>query len=298
MSDENNELFDDGFLNADITVEDPSFGSNYAVFQWVNGDTKKKKTGGIEYTGGVFLSADQGIEAPEGFDPFTLVTDDGTEIPGFAASEITGSVLRYRRCWISEPENGLSQRFGWNEYDDASAYGKVRGVAHVLFSLKGMEEPVLLAFRGMVAKRMLGQGRDRGIIPMFGSKVVGAAKRIARKRGRNKAYPLCAFEITIGGDLDSNGEPVFTKVGTGKNTSNVTYPVWRDEPQALVTESELGRLFVGNEALSLYQDWHTEAEDWVRSWDAERFTHRISAAPKQVAAGDEDGVPGDQEVPF
>jgi hypothetical protein len=299
------ELFDDGFLSADITVEDPIFGSAYPVVQWANGDKTKSKSGGIEYTGGFFISADQGIEPPDGFEPYTLMTSEGVEVIGFAASMITGSVLRYRRCWMSEPEgeNSLSRRFSWNEYDDACAYGKVRGVAHILFALKGSEEPVLLAFRGMVAKQMLGQGRQRGIIPNFGSKILGSAKRIARKNKRNKVYPLCTFELTIGAEVSADGKPVFTKVGTGKNTSNITYPMWRDEPKELVSESLLGRLFVGNEALGLYQDWHTEADDWTHSWDSAQLAARAAARTPAVAAAvaapvAQDGVPADQEVPF
>jgi hypothetical protein len=137
---------------------------------------------------------------------------------------------------------------------------------------------------------------------MFGAKIIGAAKRVARKRGRNKAYPLCAFTLTIGGETDGK-EPVFTKVGTGKNTSNITKPVWRDDPKELVKEQLLGRLYVGNESLGLYQDWHSEADEWVHSWDAERLAARASrkvgaAAPANAVPGDEGGVPGDQDVPF
>ena len=60
----------DGFLGADIEVEDQAFGSQYPVIQWVNGTPQGKASGAdsIAHTGGWFMSADQGIEPPPGFD--------------------------------------------------------------------------------------------------------------------------------------------------------------------------------------------------------------------------------------
>jgi hypothetical protein len=301
MADE--EVFEDGFLGADVTVEDQEFGSAYAVVQWVNGDVKNKKSGGIEYTGGFFLSADQGVEPPDGWKPFTLMTQEGQEIAGYATRDLNMSPIRTRRCWDSDPgDNGLSRRFPWSDYEDAQAFGSPSGKAHVIVGVEGFEEPLLLAFRGMVAKRMMGQGRERGIIPMYGAKVKGAAKRIARKKGRKgKAYPLCAFKLNIGPQRDAKGAPEFTKVGQGSNTSNITYPVWLDEPKGLVDEALLNRVFVGNETLGVYQDWHTEAEDWVQQWSAETLYARRAAGQKPTDDGGEDGgkkLPGEQDVPF
>ena len=60
------ELADDDLFAIDgmVDVDDPAFGSMYPIVQWVNGDPKKKKSGGIDYTGGFFVSAEQGIEIP------------------------------------------------------------------------------------------------------------------------------------------------------------------------------------------------------------------------------------------
>ncbi len=293
---------DDGFLGAAITVEDPAFGSVYPVIQWINGAPANKKTGGVSYTGGFFLSDDQGVEPPKGFEPHTMITSEGVEVLGYASPMLNGSVIRTRRCWMSEPESGLAQRFGWNEYDEASGYGTPRGVCHVLFGIPGYDEPVLLVFRGMVAKQIMGQGRGaRGIIPQFGQKVIGTAKRLARKQSKNISYPLCTFGLTMGGKLEADGKtPSFDKVGQPPNTSMVTYPIWRDEPTQRVDQAILNRLFVGNEALALYQDWHLEAEEWVRSWDAETLTARARRTPgASLPSGDEAAAaPGDNEVPF
>ena len=70
---------EENFLLADVTVEDRSFGPQYPIVQWVNGDPTKKREGGIAYTGGFFFSNDQGIKIA-GAVPYTLVTKDGEDV--------------------------------------------------------------------------------------------------------------------------------------------------------------------------------------------------------------------------
>ena len=181
-----NEFVDGGlddFLAADINTEDRAFGSQFALLQWINGTPQGKAAGGdsIMHTGGWFMSANQNIEPPPGFEPFTLMTADGEEVIGFAKKDLTFSPIRQRRCWLSDPgENRLMQRFAQADYESAAEFGKVRGVTHIVAGIEGVDEPVLLSFRGLTSRAVLGQGRDRGIIPRFSQTVCGAAKRIAR----------------------------------------------------------------------------------------------------------------------
>lgn len=304
----NTELMDTGFLGANVTVEDSAFGSSYVILQWLNGSPKAKKSGGIPYTGGFFMSGDQGVEPPPGFEEYTLVTDDAVEVKGFASPTLTGSVIRYRRCWDSEPEENSgkrNERFGWDEYEEAQAHGSPRGVCHLLFGIKSYDEPVMLVFRGMVAKSVMGQGRQRGIVPQFAQQIVSAAKRIARKNKQgSKSFPLCAFVLTMGGKLESDGKtPVFDVVGQGNKTSQVTYPIWRDAPDAIVDTALLNRLYVGNETFATYQDYHTEASDWVTAWNSDELAIRNKREVKATgaalpAADGAGGAPGEQEVGF
>lgn len=298
------EAIDDVF-GAEVLVEDQQFGSIYPVIQYVNGDLSKKKSGGLDHTGGFFISADQGIEAPPSFEPHVLVTREGTEIQGFAKRDIQISPIRHRRCWQAQPQGdqkGLSMRFGWSEYDDASAYGKPRGVAHLLVALAGVDEPMMIAFRGMNARRMLGQGRERGVIPMYGAKIVGAATRMARKAGRKATYPMCAFHLSLGPSRNEAGEPTFTKVGQGSDTSQIVYPAWLDEPKAIIDEALVRRLYVGNEKFAKYQSWHQDAEAWSHSWSGDQLAEnrgrgRRTAEPVGKAEG-KGGTPAAEEVPF
>lgn len=298
--------FEDGldtFLGAEIEVEDQAFGSAYPVIQWVNGTPQGKAAGEnlIAHTGGWFMSADQGIEPPPGFEPYTLVTSEGQEVVGFACKDLTFSPIRWRRCWTVDPgDNSPVMRFAHADYESAAAAGVARGMCHVIAGIQGSDEPVLLSFRGMTAKAMMGQGRDRGVIPEYGNKIISAAKRVARKSGmKKKSYPLCSFMLTVGPERDKKGKPVHTKVGTGNQTRQITMPVWVDEPKGLVTKADLTRIYVGHETFALYQDIHRDTEEWRAQWDAENLARNPKDRAGVPAEGDESGkLPGDQEIPF
>lgn len=306
MSDENNlnaELsFEDGdFLGADIQVEDRAFGPQFPVAQWVNGSAKNKRQGGVAYTGGIFISADQGIAGDKlkaaGFEPYSFVTNDGTEIAGYAATEVTLAILRYRRCWQVKADGQLAQRFGWDEFDAAQEVGDPRGISHLLVVIQGIDEPILLSFRGMTARRMMGQGKDRGVVPEFSRLICGSAKRIARAAHKEKNYPLCTFRLTLAPESDGK-QPKFTEVGKGDKKNSVTFPVWKDRPTGEVDQALLGRLFVGNERLAQYQDWHKDGDEWVDAWNSDTlqsFRNNRSSG-RSSAATPTDGTPSENQV--
>lgn len=299
-------IADDDFLSADVTIEDRQYGAQFPIVQWVNGTPDKKKEGGIAYTGGFFISTEQGV-VPPGFTPYTLVTKEGEEIEGFATRDLSLSVLRLRKSWVVAPDKGLAQRFAQAEYDSACEMGKPRGQLHVLVMMKGLDEPLCLTFRGFAAKGMAGQGKDRGVIPSFGQMVPTVATRLARKQNRKTNYPLCAFYLTVGGQRDDKGVPVHTEVGE-KEKSKISMPVWVNEPKA-VDEAFVRKAFVGNILLTAHQAAYTESESWYEAWSEEQLAaRRASLVRKQPAgAGAEGaamngkastGLPGNTEVPF
>ena len=53
-TEENNSDFEDGFLGAQVEVEDRDFGSSYPLIQWVNGSPAGKAVGAdsIAHLGG------------------------------------------------------------------------------------------------------------------------------------------------------------------------------------------------------------------------------------------------------
>ena len=297
MSDK--DLTSNGFLAAQVNIEDDIvFGANYGLIQWVNGRPTGQK-GTIQETGGFFFSGDQGMEPPPGFKPFTLMTQEGEEIEGFASETLNFSPIRFRRCWeVSSDDDGYPTRYAWNDYETAKADGKPTGVCHIVVSVDGGDEPLMLSFRGMTSKAMMGMGRDRGVIPSYGSLIVGAASRLFRTKHKTaRKFPLCAFQLTVGPEIDGKGKPVYTKVGSGTETQKITMPVWRDAVSGLVDEKTVERLYVGHESFADYQAIFQEADDWANAWTPEVLYKRAAAPSAPVPVGN-DGTPGAQEVPY
>lgn len=283
MSDQNLD-----FLDVEIEIEDRVYGSDYPVIQWMNGDPRQKKAGGPAYTGGFFVSADQQLDPPEGFEPYTMITRDNTEIEGFACRQLTFAPIRRRMCWQVRPEQGLSRRYGWNSYEAAKALGKPRSLVHILAGVQGVVEPVVLSFAGTVGAKVASGGTDRGILVRHSNKVVNAARRMSRRSGKLVAFPNCAFWLTIGAARDKSGNPEFSTVGEGDSSSTVVFPQWIDEPVAALDAAAVNARFVGNANLRQFQAWFQAAEAWVRAWDDAELTEafaQISAAqaPAQIA---------------
>lgn len=306
----------DDMFGIQVEVDDPSFGSLYPTIQWVNGDPTKKQAGNIAHTGGFFIPAEAGIEVP-GAEEYTLITSEGEEIPGFAIRDLTGSPIRWRRCWRTLPEEsgGLALVWANDMYEDAkqhalaNGYSRPRGRGQLLFLIDGMSEPVLLSFGGTASQAVFssGSGKGRGILPSYGQLIVNRARTLARRVGKNINYPMCAFKLTLGPDRDEKSEPVFTKVGTGSNTSKVTMPVWIDRPVGSPSEAEIRRLYVGNERFTLLQDIHKEADEWVAQWGHDALVVRLKKLLNRepldlgtttATAAPEGALPDEQSTPF
>jgi hypothetical protein len=293
-------------------VEDRSFGMLFPLVQYVNGSPANKRLGGIAYTGGFFLSEDQGITLP-GFEPYTLTTREGVEVPGYASRTLMGCVIRYRRGFLAVPEKdgALPIRFANSEYDLAVQAGKVRGQTHVLFLPKGSTEPVMVSFRGLGSKAVAGMGKDRGAIPSFGQKIVGRATQIAKQSGRGKIYPLCSFTMTLGPDILDDGAPKFTEVGK-KDKSMITLPVWIDAPRGQVTQEMINKLYVGQSVFQKAQAEFDASAAWGDEWSEEALVARRTrrGARTQEDGGEEaaggsaagntagTGKPADGKIPF
>lgn len=290
---------EENFLLADVTIEDRSFGRQLPLVQWINGDPTKKREGGIAYTGGFFFTRDQGIKIP-GAEPYVMVTKDGEDIDGFAIRDLRGAIVRYRRGWMATPKDGLPARFANSEYDEAVAYGKVRGQTHVIFLPEGCEDYVMLTFRGLGSKAVAGMGKESGAIVRFANRVLGTANRLAKKDGRKTTYPLCAFKITLGPARLADGSPDFTEVGKKPDTSMVTFPEWVDGIEGDITSATLNSLYVGKLFGSLQAEF-TATESWTEDWSEESLLARRTRGAKNSGApvqNGTDGRPASNEVPF
>jgi hypothetical protein len=293
MSDQNLD-----FMNVDIEIEDRVYGSDYPIIQWLNGDPRQKKAGGPAYTGGFFVSADQQVDLPEGFEPYTLITRDNTEVEGFACRQLTFAPIRRRMCWQVRPDQGLSRRYSWNNFELAKLLGKPRSLVHVLAGIEGLVEPVVLSFAGTVGGKVTSGGTDRGILLRHSNKVVNAARRMSRRNGKPVAFPNCAFWLTIGAARDKDGAPEFSTVGEGDASSTVVFPQWIDEPGAALDAASVNARFVGGANLKKFQAWFQSAEEWTNAWSDEAISEVTAQLPAAQASAQLTDQGGEAGIPF
>lgn len=256
----------------------------YPVVQWVNGQPSAKQVGGVSYTGGWFMSAENapkhGDEAPEKWAEYELVHRDGSSTDGFATEGLQVAVIAMRQRW-EVYGSGQRQVFPWSQYEKAKGYGNPRGRLHMLCGIRGMEHQgqFLITMSGMTAASVTKRG---GVLQRFDSTVVYEANlqlhRHAMESGDTpQRAPRWLFWMPIcsqrkAGDFKV---PVFSTVGKGQNTSQVTYPTLFGIPEDHESV-DLGKLFVGNDNKELFTEWAVSAAAWVEEWN--NLTPGASAA--------------------
>lgn len=112
-----------------VEGENTEFAVQYPRMQWSHGEAKAS---GFMKSGGLFISKEQypNFEA-EGFSSTKLVTDDGTEIEGYASVETKLAVVRIKHQWI---------------HDDK--YNRNVPLVHALVAVKGCEDLLCISLRG------------------------------------------------------------------------------------------------------------------------------------------------------
>lgn len=112
-----------------VEGENTEFAVQYPRMQWVHGEAKAS---GFMKSGGLFISAEQypHFEA-EGFEGSTLITNDGTEIEGYAAASAKLAVIRVKHQWVKDPQDKRNIP-----------------LVHALIAVKGCEDLICLSLRG------------------------------------------------------------------------------------------------------------------------------------------------------
>jgi len=246
------------------TVE--SDGPQYPVIQWVYGDPKQRKAGGMDYQGGFFISEANapGDMTAYGWEKTSWIHDDGSETEGFYRREAAFSIMHTRKRWEVRGDNGRRSNYAWKDYDKASAAGRASGRTHFLVLVKGAEGagPFILTTKGVAAMHIEGTRNVPGALPHFVRTVIAAANKLTKK-GR---WPYRAFWFTLGADRDGKGEPVFTEVGQKPDTSNIVMPIAIGLPQK-PEQVNLDDYYVGGEILTQVNDLYTENLAWATAWD-------------------------------
>lgn len=270
------------------TVEQDS--QQYPFAQWVHGDKKLAKVGGVPYTGGWFMNAAQGISLEElpGWEAGELIHEQGDSTEGYFVRDLTVAIVRTRRCWRVR-DGDRTSLFAWDEYDRAVGSiptgGGLSGRLQVLVGLQGLEGlgPIVLTMGGSVSRAFAPSRQGDSVINTFRRAVLTPANAANRKRGKKALWPYRAFWLSVGPDRDDKGDPIYATVGDKGAQATVTLPVALELHDKMSLQ-EIGQRFVGRELLELYSAWHEDAEAWATAWDADALSGARRAQASQEEA--------------
>lgn len=273
-------------INQDTVEQD---GSKFPAISFHNGDATQKKGGGVAYEGGWFIAEDG---APSDMTDYGWKKDSfisrgsGNEITGYWSPSISVSIICGRKRWVVN-----QQPFAWNQYDDAQKAGEAakstpRGHQQYLVLLKGAEElgPFVVALKGHAGMCFSGsrQYSSTGALACFNRTVIAAANAMTKPQ----KWPFRAFWLTIGGDKDAKGQPVFTEVGKNGSASKIVLPVPMGLPEK-ATDVNLDDYYVGDDVLSYVNQLFDENQSWATAW----ASFAANAAENTKAAPVEEELP-------
>jgi hypothetical protein len=243
-------------------------GPTYPYIQYVKGNPKEKRVGGVPWHGGWFIQGEQiGEDALAGWEKGDLIHADGSATDGFFSRDITVALIHQRRRWLVG-QNGDVTSFPWDQYDEAKETGRPTGQQHVLVLVKGLEErgPFALTLKGSTSASFSGSKRSEGVLGRFNRLVIRAANILNQKRRSTAKWPFRAFWLTLGPERNDKGEPIFTEVGTKPNSSIVTLPMALGLHEKMTPE-EIHSLFVGRDLLQELNQWYADTDEWAHRWD-------------------------------
>jgi hypothetical protein len=226
-------------------------GDGYTRIQWVNGDkntfTSTAKQRKIEpVPGHFFVSADN---LPEGVEPSApwiewTETFRSGEVQGYRADRVQMVIIAQRQ----QPYAQVGDRKEWLERWDSTRQG-IRMHADIMMLVEGLEMlgPVVLSTNStLVSLAFTGAargGRAPGIIAAIQTELVDVANRVAKRIKLNPA----AFWVSVGGEVDAKGQPVFTQTqGQPVTRPAIFLPAAADDGAKV---KRAVKAYVGNEVL-------------------------------------------------
>lgn len=280
-------------------------GPSYPLIQWVTGDVKAKKYGGMDYLGGFFVKADRldvfvksddvdAVMAAAGWTKTTRTFANGTEEDGYWRRELAISIIAARKSWEIPADNASAKVFPWDSYDKAKAAADLVGkTAHgrnqYLVVVKGLEfsDPFVLTLKGMVGMAFEDFRSSNAVLSRFTATVIraandasdAAAKEAGKPAGKKWAYR--AFWLPVGADRDAKGEPVYTEVGKKDSKRNVVLPIAVGLPDK-PANVDLKRFYVGADMLTKVNDLFDQSAGWRTYLDTIRSTPEGNGATAEA----------------
>ena len=210
-------------------------------------------------------------DAPAGWEQVERFSNEET---AFETRSLTFVPLRQRMQWYMSLGDGSEKGIvkAIPHYMDETAsktflakhgvtarYVGVRSTTQCLAMVQGIEEPVIVQCKGMVAMNLFKRPTKRapgGIVYQY----VNAALALANqtKKGADQ-IPHFAFWVTLQTPLTPKGKPVTTEVGGG---AVVVHPQLASDPAKLVRD-DLVKSFIGRDLLQLAHAMYLDGEAWA-----------------------------------
>lgn len=218
--------------------------------QWMNGKKILKQLGGIAFTGGVLMEADQFPPKTTipGFTPQTVVLN-GNEKEVFGSSNAEFAVIARRRRYFTETPEG-KRYFGISEYEAVKAQGiNLRGHCQVAVVFKGQPDQVIyLTFTGTA---------DRAFTADLKRFTTDALPLTTRKTdGVARSMPLNAFWVTL--------TPLPHETVGDTKKSEATNPSL-NLPKEFTREGLLAQ-YVGRDILPSLNALVEQHKEWAAAW--------------------------------
>jgi len=235
--------FDYDIVDPDAT--DQSW-TRYPVAQWYNGQQALKAIGGVQYSGGAVLPAKylSGGVIPDGWTAGAVTFRSGTDEDVVTTQNIVFAPIRTRfRFFAKQGEEVV-----YYPRHAFAAGANMRGHLQALCAIQGMEEPIVVTFKGKASQAF------EALLKDFDMRVIHSANRTAPK---GKRLPRYAFWMSV-------TPGAHTKVGAPGHESAVTLPTLN--LPADITREYLMSCYVGRENLERFQEWYKQADAWAGAW--------------------------------
>lgn len=272
--------FDAGMVD---TIDQSSVeggGPSYPLIQWVYGNLKDKKHGGMDYLGGFSVKADKvdgDAMISAGWVKTERTYESGASEEVYWKREAALSIIAERKRWEVSPDDGNRLAFPWDKFDvaKAAAAGKTpHGRTQYLVLIKGLEHLGLFVFttKGAAAQAFESYRNANSVVSRFTNTVIRAGNAAsdanAKKAGKptGKRWPFRAFWLPVGAARDEKSEPLYTEVGKAGSTSKVVLPIALGLPDK-AEQVELNRFFVGSDLLTKVNDLFDASAEWRAAWE-------------------------------
>lgn len=254
-------------------------GTTYPFIQWIPGDDKIDEESGIRYSGGFFAPKSSiDLTGVAGWTATYIKRNDKEgkpqKIEGFGSTKISLAVINQRhRYEILVKGAAMPEVFSRNQFEQAEARAAVlrqvdnqvsaKKKSQFLIVIKGIEQPVMLTTKGVVAKAMSGR---TGLLQQFDRTVMAYVAAELKRAGSKNLLPMRRFWLDIGVPFDGKGQPIFAafgpKGGTQKNlvVPSLTVP----NP---ITGDYIKSIHVGAANKERFDKLYFDAVEWSKAWD-------------------------------